>query len=228
MKVPVVESCRNAYNVATNMACAESAATRRAGRASGCNENDTVPGEAMKNFIDEIFAKTFDRQQIVGAINENLQPVLHGRRGEEEREEYFKKLSFCLGYHVKKVEILKSIIFTYFKHNTIKKNMDREQILASVEGILSAETDMKSLIETGHAFYDKTLFKSYDQRDASYLMSCMKLIIEACLLVDFIHYVSNSRHKSILSFSPDKLIDMFGSTLKAHTGEVFQSIMKSM
>ncbi len=182
----------------------------------------------MKNAIEEIFSNISDQQEIVSAININLSPVLHGRKESDDKEEYFRKLSFCLGYHIKKVEILKSIILTYFKHNVIKKGLDKNQITANVDGIISSETDMNELVETARAFYGKTVFNSRDQRDASYLMMCMKLIIESCLLVNFIDYVSNKKHGSFLSYSYDKLVEMFDKTLEKHAGNALQNVIKSM
>ncbi len=182
----------------------------------------------MENMIEEIFTGTFDQREILDAVQTNLRPLLHGRKGAENGEEYFRKLSLCLGYHIRKVEILKSIVSTFFRHNTIRKNMDKTQISATVEGIISSETDMNKLLETAHAFYAKALFKSIDQRDASYLMACMKLIIEACLLINFIEHISNGRHRSFLSLSPDKLVEIFDKTLEKQVSHVFQGMVKSM
>ncbi len=182
----------------------------------------------MKNVIEEIFSAVLDQQAIVGAVNANLQPVLHGRKTGDNGDEYFRKLSFCFGYHIKKVEILKSIIFTFFKHNIIKKNLDKNQIETNVDGILASEKDMNEMIETAHAFFGEVSFKSQDQRDASYLMSCMKLIIKACLLVNFIEYLSNEKHNSFLAASYDKLTDMFDKALDMYAGKAFTDIMKSM
>jgi hypothetical protein len=182
----------------------------------------------MQNVIEEILSAVFDQQELVTAVNLNLQPVLHGRKTGDNGDEYFRKLSFCLGYHIRKVEILKSIIFTFFKHNVIKKNLDKNQIAANVDGIISSEKDMNELIATAHAFYDKALFNSLEQRDSSYLMTCMKLIIEACLLINFIEYVSNKKHKSLLSVSYEKLTEMFDKALNMYAGKAFMEIMKSM
>ncbi len=182
----------------------------------------------MNNMIEEIFSAVFDQQEIVSAVNLNLQPVLQGRKEEDDGDEYFRKLSFCLGYHIRKVEILKSIVFTYFKHNVIRKNLDKNEIAANVDGIISTEKDMIELIETAHTFVDTASFGSMDQRDASYLVSCMKLIIKASLLVDFIEYVSNKEHKSFLASSYDKLIEMFDKALDRQTTKAFMEIMKSM
>jgi hypothetical protein len=190
--------------------------------------DDKIPGDKMKNVIEEIFSDVFDQQEIVNAVNMNLQPVLHGRKAGDNGDEYFRKLSFCLGYHIRKVEILKSIIFTFFKHNVIRKNLDKNQIAANVDGIISSDKDMNELIETAHAFIDKASFNSQDQRDASYLMSCMKLIIKACLLVNFIEYVSNRKHKSFLASSYDKLTEMFDNALDRHAAKAFMEIMKAM
>jgi hypothetical protein len=185
-------------------------------------------GVAMENVIDGIFTTTFDRQEIVDNVRNNLQPILHGRRAGENSKENFKKLSLCLGYHVKKVEILKGIVFTFFKYNTIKKGMDKDQISASVDGIISSESDKDSLLETAHAFLAKASFKSDEQRDASYLMSCMKLIIEGCLLVNFINYISNSRQISFLTFPSDELTETFEKILRERLGSVLQAMIKSM
>lgn len=182
----------------------------------------------MKNAIEEIFSNITDQQEIVNAINVNLRPVLHERKVSDNKEEYFRKLSLCLGYHIKKVEILKSIIFTFFKHNVIKKEMDKNQIAANIDGIISSETDMNELIEKARAFYGKTVFNSHDQRDASYLMTCMKLIIESCLLVSFIDYVSNKKHGSFLSYSYDRLVEIFDMTLEKSAGNTLQRVIKSM
>src|SRR5512139_2294400 len=101
-----------------------------------------IRGVAMKNAIEEIFSNISDQQEIVSTINMNLSPVLQGRKEPGNKEEYFRKLLFCLGYHIRKVEILKSIILTYLKHNVIKKGLDKGQITANVDGIISSETDM--------------------------------------------------------------------------------------
>jgi hypothetical protein len=193
----------------------------------GKNE-DMIPGDFMQNVIEEIFSAVSDQQEIVNAVNVNLQPVLHGRKAGASGDEYFRKLSFCLGYHIRKVEILKSIIFTFLKHNVIRKNLDKSQIAANVDGIISSEKNMNELVETAHAFLGEASFKSPDQRDASYLMACMKLIIKACLLVNFIEYVSNNKHKSFLASSYDKLTEMFDKALELHAGKALMYIMKSM
>jgi hypothetical protein len=182
----------------------------------------------MSNPIEEIFLNISDQQEVVKTININLRPVLHGRKESDNEEEYFNKLSFCLGYHIKKVEILKSIVLTYFKHNVIRKGLDKNQVEANVEGIISSETGMSELIETARAFYDKALFKSHEQRDASFLMNCMKLIIESCLLVNFIEYVSNREHKSFLSYSYDELVEIFNEILEKCAGKALQDVITSM
>jgi hypothetical protein len=181
----------------------------------------------MKNLIEEIFSEVFDQEEIVAAVNMNLQPVLHCRKA-GNGEEYFKKLSFCLGYHIRKVEVLKSIIFTFFMHNVIRKNLDKSRIEADVDGIISSEEDMTKLIETAHSFYGNTLFNSQDQRDASYLMTCMKMIIKTRLLVNFIDYVSNRKHRSFLSVPYDKLTSIFDEVLDVYTGKAMMEIMKAM
>ncbi len=182
----------------------------------------------MKKVIEEIFLNISDQQEIVSTININLKPVLHSRKETDNKEEYFNKLSFCLGYHIKKVEILKSIILTYFKHNVIKKGLDKKQIEANVEGIISSETGMNELIETARAYYGEALFKSHEQRDASYLVTCMKLIVEACLLVNFIEYVSSRKHESFLAYPYEKLVEIFDKTLEKFAGDAIQVVLRSM
>lgn len=182
----------------------------------------------MKNVFEEIFSAVLDQQEILNAVNVNLQPVLHGRKAGDNGDENFRKLSFCLGYHIKKVEILKSIIFTFFMHNVIRKDLDKREIEANVDGIISAEKDMDALIETAHAFYGEASFKSRDQRDASYLITCMKLIIKGCLLVDFIAYLSNRKHNSFLASSYEKLTDSFDKALDQYAGKALTDLMKSM
>ncbi len=182
----------------------------------------------MKNFMEKIFSKISDQRQIVSAININLKPVLHGRKESDNKEEYFNKLSFCLGYHIKKVEILKSIIHTYFKYNVIKQGLEKKQIEANVEGIISSETGMNELIKTARAYYGEALFKSAEQRDASYLITCMKLIIEACLLVNFIEYVSSRKHESFLPYPYENLVEIFDKTLEKSAGDALRVVLRSM
>jgi hypothetical protein len=106
--------------------------------------------------------------------------------------------------------------------------LDKNQIEANVQGIISSETGMNELIETARAFYDKALFKSHEQRDASYLVTCMKFIIESCLLVNFTEYVSNRDHRSFLSYPYDELVETFKKTLERYVGKAFQDVIRSM
>ncbi len=182
----------------------------------------------MEKIMEEIFLNILDQQEIVNTININLRPVLQGRKESDSKDEYFNKLSFCLGYHIKKVEVLKSIILTYFKHNVIRKGLDKTQIETNIEGIITSENSMSDMIGTALTYYDKTLFKSLEQRDASYLMTCMKIIIESCLLVNFIEYVSNREHASFLSCPYDQLVEIFDKTLGKYAGNAFQNVIKSM
>ncbi len=182
----------------------------------------------MEKIMEEIFLNIRDQQEIVNTININLRPVLHGRRESDSKDEYFNKLSFCLGYHIKKVEVLKSIILTYFKHNVIKKGLEKTQIETNIEGIIISETNMSDMIEAARTYYEKVSFKSLEERDASYLMTCMKLIIESCLLVNFIEYISNREHASFLSCAYDQLVEIFDKTLGKFAVNAFQDVIKSM
>lgn len=182
----------------------------------------------MQNIIEDIFTTTFDRQEVADAVKMNLQPLIQARKGAATPEEYFDKLSVCLGYHLKKVEVLKNIITTFFRHNTVRKKMDKKQISATADGIIASEADLTKLMEFARTSYDKTVFDSIDQRDASYVMTSMKLIIESCLLVNFIEYISNNKQASFLSYPPEKLIETFDKTLADITGKVLQGVVKSM
>ncbi|HET6421962.1 MAG TPA: hypothetical protein VFG19_17530 [Geobacteraceae bacterium] len=87
---------------------------------------------------------------------------------------------------------------------------------------------MSEMIDTARAYHDKALFESRDQRDASYLTNCMKLIIESCLLVGFIEYVSSRKHASFLSYPYDKLVGNFNEILGKYAGDAFKAVIRSM
>lgn len=180
----------------------------------------------MKIKIEEIMRESLDQQEIMSVVKANLHPILQARK--EEGEEYFNRLSVCLGYQMKKVEKLKTIITTFFAHDTIKKSMDKNEITRMVEGIVSFEADVAEVAETARTFYADTTFNSVDQRDASYLMACMKLIIEGCLLTNFVAYVSNNKTIRFSTFPQQQLGKTFEKTLGEFTGKAFQELVQGM
>jgi hypothetical protein len=182
----------------------------------------------MKRTIEEVFAKTFNQKEMLTNVNLNLQPILQERKEAKNQEEFFKKLSFCAGYQIKKVDVLRSIVFSYLTHNTINKNLNKKRILENVDGIIYSEAEASKIVEAADSYYKNASFKSNGERDASYIMTCMKFTIESCLMINFIEYVSNNRSNINLPDSPDKSIEMFNNTIGKYANNVFESIMKSI
>jgi hypothetical protein len=181
----------------------------------------------MADTVEEILNRSCDRTGLVDAVRINLGPILQERKRGEQAE-MFRKLCLCAGYHIRKVEILKSIVFTFFKHNTIKKNVDRNGISSAVDGIISCETDIGALVETAHTYHGHLAFDSNEQRDAIYLTTCMRLIIESSLLVNFIEQISNAKDACVLPSPPEKLIEEFDRTLKRYTDENVRGIISAI
>jgi len=181
----------------------------------------------MEKAIEKIFANIFDMNGIMAEINANLQPVLLLRRDEKSRIKYIDKLSFCVGYQIKKNEVLKTIVYNYMLHNTIGKNLDRKVILEKVDGIISSEADVQKLMELTAHYFSSAAFKSDDERDATYIMTCMKHIIESWLTVGFIEHISSEKSKPLLKTSADKAMGAFNGTIEKYTKNVLANISKA-
>jgi hypothetical protein len=182
----------------------------------------------MKKTIEEIFVKTLNQKEILANVNLNLMPILQERNKANNQEEFLKKLSFCAGYHIKKVETLRAIIFSYFTHNTINRNLNKKRIFESIDGIIYSEAGENKIIEAADSYYKNASFKSNGERDASYIMTCIRFIIESCLMINFMEYVSNNRSNVDLPDSPDKSIEIFSNSIGKYVNNVFESIMKSI
>ena len=181
----------------------------------------------MEKTIENIFEHIFDMNGIMTEINLNLQPVLLLRKDEKSRIKYSDKLSFCVGYQIKKNEVLKTIVYNYLLHNTIGKNLNRKMILEKVDGIITSEVDVKKLVELTDHYFSSAAFKSDDERDATYIMTCMKHIIESWLAVSFIEYISSGKSDSLLKTSADKAMTVFNRTIEKYTKNVLDNISKA-
>ena len=181
----------------------------------------------MENMFDKIFGQVFDMNEIMAEINLNLRPVLLTRKDEESRIKYIDKLSFCVGYQIKKNEVLKTIIYNYMLHHTIGKDLNRKEILEKVDGIISSEVDVKKLMELTDHYFSSAAFKSDDERDATYILTCMKHIIESWLAVSFIEYISSGKSDLLLKTSADKTMTAFNRTIEKYTKNVLDNISKA-
>jgi hypothetical protein len=181
----------------------------------------------MEKKIEKIFGQVFDMNGIMAEINSNLRPVLLTRKDEENRIKYIEKLSFCVGYQIKKNEVLKTIIYNYMLHHTIGKDLNRKEILEKVDGIISAEVDVKKLMELTEHYFSSAAFKSDDERDATYIMTCMKHIIESWLAVSFIEYISIGKSDLLVKISADKGMTAFNRTIEKYTKNVLDNISKA-
>lgn len=181
----------------------------------------------MEKTIEKILGNIFDMNGIMTEINSNLQPVLLTRKDEKSRVKYIDKLSFCVGYQIKKNEVLKTIVYNYMLHNTIGKNLNRKMILEKVDGIISSEVDVKKLMELTDHYFSNVAFKSDDERDATYIMTCMKHIIESWLTVSYIEYISSGKSDSLLKTSADKAMKVFNMTIDKYTKNVLDNISKA-
>jgi hypothetical protein len=181
----------------------------------------------MDNLIEDIFVRITDNKEILPEINSSLLPILKLRKEAKNTKEYSNQLSFCVGYHLKMVGILKTIITNYFIHNTITDNLNKEIILQKVDGIMSSEADADKLIELTNYYFSKSTFNSSVERDTAYIMTCMKNIIESCLMLNFIEYVSMKKPNLSSSSATDKALDEFYRMIEKYTDIVMESIAKA-
>jgi hypothetical protein len=181
----------------------------------------------MEKTFEKIFGHIFDMKGIMAEITANLQPVLLTRKDGAHRTTYFDKLSFCVGYQLKKNEVLKTIVYNYMLHHTIGKNLNRQMILEKVDGIISSEVDVKKLLELTDHYFSGAVFKSDDERDATYIMTCMKHIIESWLTVGFIEHISSEKSDPLRKASADKAMQAFNRTIEIYSKKVLAEISKA-
>jgi hypothetical protein len=171
----------------------------------------------MEHIIENIFIEIRENKEILAAINLSLQPILRERKEADNYEKYFNKLSFCAGYQINKAKILKTIIYNSLLHNTIGYGLDKKLIMEKVDGIISAEADAGIFNVTADHYHSKAVFKSNDEKDATYIMTCMRFIIQSCLMIDFIAYLSKTQSKIIFAAPANNTMETITGALEKHT-----------
>lgn len=175
----------------------------------------------MEKIIADIFAKTTDNEEIVATIRTILQPILNEREGDDN---YLNKLSFCTGYQIKKAEILKTIIYNSLAHNTIGIGLDKKLITEKVDGIISSEADVNILNKTTDYYHSEVVFKSNNGKNATYIMTCMRFIIQSCLMLSFIEYLSKTQSSAIFSAPPDDTFAIITRVIEKYTRDLLATV----